>query len=100
VLTTPFACDYAEQTSTSRALAHAVCGVQSVSGRLPSGRSPVSHRLHNEGPTMLVLGVILLILGFLLTVPILWTLGVILIIVGAVLWLAEGAGASWGRRWY
>ena len=49
---------------------------------------------------MLVLGVILLILGFLLSVPILWTLGVILIIVGAVLWLAEGAGASWGRRWY
>ena len=45
---------------------------------------------------MLVLGVILLILGFLLSVPILWTLGVILIIVGAVLWLAEGAGASLG----
>jgi hypothetical protein len=49
---------------------------------------------------MLVLGLILLLLGFLLSVPILWTLGIVLAVIGAVLWLAEGAGASWGRRWY
>jgi hypothetical protein len=50
--------------------------------------------------TMLVLGIILLLLGLLLGVPILWTIGIVLAVVGAVLWLAEGAGASWGRRWY
>jgi hypothetical protein len=49
---------------------------------------------------MLTLGVILLILGFILGVPVLWTIGVILAVIGAVLWLAEGAGAHWGRRWY
>ena len=49
---------------------------------------------------MLVLGLILLLLGFLLGVPILWTLGIVIAVIGAVLWLAEGAGASWGRRWY
>ena len=49
---------------------------------------------------MLVLGLILLLLGFLLGVPILWTLGIVLAVIGGVLWLAEGAGASWGRRWY
>jgi hypothetical protein len=49
---------------------------------------------------MLILGLIMLILGFVLGVPILWTLGIILAIVGAVLWMAEGTGAAWGRRWY
>ncbi len=49
---------------------------------------------------MLVLGVILLVLGLLLGVPILSTVGFVLAIAGAVLWLAEGSGASWGRRWY
>lgn len=49
---------------------------------------------------MLVLGLILLVLGLLLGVPLLWTLGIVLVLVGAVLWLADGAGASWGRRWY
>jgi len=49
---------------------------------------------------MLTLGIILLIIGFVLGIPALWTIGVILALVGAVLWLAEGSGASWGRRWY
>jgi hypothetical protein len=49
---------------------------------------------------MLILGVILLVLGFLLAIPVLWTIGIILAIIGAILWVAEGAGAAWGRRWY
>ena len=49
---------------------------------------------------MVILGVILLILGLVFGIPILWTIGIILLIIGAILWLAEGAGASWGRRWY
>ncbi len=50
--------------------------------------------------TVLVLGIILMLLGFLLAVPVLWTIGIILAVVGAVLWVADGAGAHWGRRWY
>ena len=49
---------------------------------------------------MLILGIILLILGFVFGIPVLWTIGIILAIIGAIFWLAEGAGASWGRRWY
>jgi hypothetical protein len=49
---------------------------------------------------MVVLGVILLLLGLVFGVPILWTLGIILTIIGIILWVAEGTGASWGRRWY
>jgi hypothetical protein len=49
---------------------------------------------------MLILGIILMIIGLLLGVPVLWTIGIVLALVGAVLWLARGAGASWGRRWY
>jgi hypothetical protein len=49
---------------------------------------------------MLILGVILLILGFIFAVPVLWTIGIILAIIGLVLWIADGTGASWGRRWY
>jgi hypothetical protein len=49
---------------------------------------------------MIVLGIILMLVGFLLAVPVLWTLGIVLAVIGAVLWLAQGAGATWGRRWY
>ena len=51
---------------------------------------------------MIVLGVVLLILGFLIHIPILWTLGIILVVVGAVLVLLGAAGREIGGRshWY
>ena len=51
---------------------------------------------------MIVLGVILLILGFVLNVQVLWTIGVILLIVGAVLWILGAVGRPVGGRryWY
>ena len=51
---------------------------------------------------MIILGVILLILGFLLSVPILWTIGIILVVVGAVLFLLGSTGRAVGGRkhWY
>jgi hypothetical protein len=51
---------------------------------------------------MLILGLILLLLGFLLHVPILWTLGIILLIVGAVLFLLGSTGRAVGgrRHWF
>ena len=41
---------------------------------------------------MIVLGIILLVLGFLFGIGILWTLGIILIIAGAVLWVLGAIG--------
>jgi hypothetical protein len=50
---------------------------------------------------MIVLGVILLIIGFLASIPIVWTLGIIAIVIGLILAVAGGMGhAVGGRRWY
>ena len=50
---------------------------------------------------MIVLGVILLLLGFFLHVGILWTLGIIALIIGAVLWILGAVGRPVaGRRHY
>lgn len=47
---------------------------------------------------MIVLGVILLILGWILSIPILWTIGIILLVVGAVLYLLGAVGRQFGPR--
>ncbi|MCX4430885.1 MULTISPECIES: DUF6131 family protein [Streptomyces] len=50
---------------------------------------------------MLVLGIILLVVGFVTGISILWTIGVILVIIGLVLWILGAAGhAVGGRRHY
>jgi len=50
---------------------------------------------------MIILGVVFLLLGLVLGVPLLWTLGVIALIVGAVLMLLGSSGrAVGGRRHY
>jgi hypothetical protein len=51
---------------------------------------------------MILLGVILLILGYLLGIGLLWTLGIILLVVGAVLWVlgAVGRPVAGRRYWY
>jgi len=50
---------------------------------------------------MIILGIVLLVLGYLLHVSILWTLGIILLVVGAVLYLLGSVGRPLaGRRHY
>jgi hypothetical protein len=50
---------------------------------------------------MIILGIILLIAGFLLKISILWTIGIILVVVGLILTLLGSAGrAVGGRRTY
>nr|WP_239028822.1 DUF6131 family protein [Pseudonocardia acidicola] len=47
---------------------------------------------------MIILGLVLLVLGFLLKISLLWTLGIILLVVGAVLAIAGGVGRAIGPR--
>ena len=55
----------------------------------------------HEGGQMIILGLILLVLGFVFSIPVLWTIGVILLVVGAVLALLGATGrAVGGRRFY
>ena len=45
---------------------------------------------------MIVLGVILLLIGLLVGIPVLWTIGVVLVVIGLVLALL-GIGTDWMR---
>jgi hypothetical protein len=47
---------------------------------------------------MIVLGVVLLIIGFIAKVAVLWTLGIILLVIGAVLYLMGSLGHEVGGR--
>ncbi|HET9017828.1 MAG TPA: hypothetical protein VFN57_19655 [Thermomicrobiaceae bacterium] len=51
---------------------------------------------------MIVLGVVMLLIGFIAKVAILWTLGLIVLVIGAVLAIAGTAGRQVGgrRHWY
>jgi fatty-acid desaturase len=50
---------------------------------------------------MIVLGLILLLIGFITGVAILWTIGVIVLVVGLALWVLGSLGhAVGGRRHY
>ncbi|TVL89475.1 DUF6131 family protein [Streptomyces sp. SAJ15] len=47
---------------------------------------------------MIILGVILLIIGFLTGLSILWTIGIILLVIGAILWILGAMGREVGGR--
>ncbi|MFM1731321.1 DUF6131 family protein [Prescottella soli] len=51
---------------------------------------------------MIVLGLILLVIGFLTGVSIIWTIGIVLVVVGVVLALIGASGRAVGGRryWY
>ncbi|HEY6589917.1 MAG TPA: hypothetical protein VOA19_02450 [Actinomycetes bacterium] len=49
---------------------------------------------------MLILGLILLLLGWLTGIGILTTLGIILLVIGAVLWILGAVGRPVGGRRY
>ena len=47
---------------------------------------------------MIILGVILLLIGFLFGIPLVWTIGIIAVVVGAILAIAGTAGHAVGGR--
>jgi uncharacterized membrane protein HdeD (DUF308 family) len=66
----------------------------------PAAKPPI--RASHEGTIMIILGIILLVLGFVLAIPVLWTIGLILIVAGAVLTILGTTGRAIGGRktWY
>lgn len=58
----------------------------------------------NEGVKdhMIILGLILLVIGWLTGISWLWTIGIILIVIGAILWILGATGRAVGGRshWY
>jgi hypothetical protein len=51
---------------------------------------------------VIVLGLILLVVGFVAKIPIVWTLGIIVLVIGAIFFVAGAAGREVGgrRHWY
>lgn len=51
---------------------------------------------------MIILGAVLLVIGFLAKISILWTIGIVLIVAGAILAVLGGTGRRVGGRphWY
>ncbi|NUS43052.1 MAG: hypothetical protein HOQ24_05105 [Mycobacteriaceae bacterium] len=52
--------------------------------------------------TMIALGLVLLIIGFIANISILWTIGIVLLVIGAAMALLGGVGRPVGGRahWY
>jgi uncharacterized membrane protein HdeD (DUF308 family) len=72
-------------------------------GRIGSAtlRHPPRRRLRRVRSPLIILGVILLIIGFIAKIAIVWTIGIIVVVVGAILALLGMAGhAVGGRRHY
>jgi len=50
---------------------------------------------------VLIFGLVLMIIGFVVGIPVLWTIGVLLLLIGLVLWVLGSVGhAVGGRRHY
>ncbi|MGH7639968.1 MAG: DUF6131 family protein [Candidatus Dormibacteria bacterium] len=50
---------------------------------------------------MIIIGIICLIVGFFLALPLLWSIGIILILIGLALWILGSVGhAIGGHRHY
>jgi hypothetical protein len=55
----------------------------------------------DSGGTMITFGLVLMIIGFLLGIPVLWSIGTLLVLIGLVLWILGSIGrAVGGRRHY
>jgi hypothetical protein len=50
---------------------------------------------------VIILGLVLLVIGFIAKISILWTIGIILLVIGAIFWVMGATGrAVGGRRHY
>ncbi|MFF5445690.1 DUF6131 family protein [Streptomyces sp. NPDC012888] len=47
---------------------------------------------------MIILGIILLVIGYVAGISILWTIGIILVVIGAILWILGSMGHALGGR--
>jgi hypothetical protein len=82
---------------------HARATPSTVSARTPTlpPRPGTGSGFKGEN-NVIVLGLVLLVVGFLLHISILWTLGIILLVIGAILAILGGTGRMVGgrRHWY
>jgi protein-S-isoprenylcysteine O-methyltransferase Ste14 len=80
-----------------QAFVHDSLTARVVSGQVQTGSAP-----RFEEPLVIVLGIILLVIGFIAKIAILWTIGIILVVIGAILAILGLAGREVGgrRHWF
>jgi uncharacterized membrane protein HdeD (DUF308 family) len=57
-----------------------------------------ARRSGQGGTEVIVLGIVLLLIGFIAKIAVLWTLGIAVLVIGAVLYLMGSAGHAVGGR--
>ena len=62
--------------------------------------SRVSRFLNFWEPDMIILGILLIIAGFIIKIAIVWTIGIIVLVIGLILMLLGMAGHGVGGRWH
>lgn len=64
------------------------------------GQGPVAPPARHRGFdfAMIILGIVLLIIGFIAAVPIIWSIGVIVLLIGLVFMIAGAMGHAIGGR--
>jgi hypothetical protein len=69
-------------------------------GNTPSGTqsAPIVEAPEATGVVMIILGLIILVVGFLLKIAILWTIGIIILVIGLILLLLGAIGHEIGGR--
>jgi hypothetical protein len=62
----------------------------------------MGHPRLGKGGSMIILGIILLVLGFIFGIWILWAIGIALVIIGVIFWILGAMGRAIGGRryWY
>lgn len=68
-----------------------------TSGR-PTGPAGQRHQVSEGVEPVITLGVILLVIGFIVGIPVLWTIGIVLAVVGLILAVVGGTGRKVGGR--
>ena len=60
------------------------------------------HAAPDKERVMIVLGIILMVVGYFIHIPILWTVGIILLVIGLILLVLGRTGRAIGGRnhWY
>jgi hypothetical protein len=66
--------------------------------RIFPGAHPGRRLSTARSPLVIILGILLLIIGFVTGIAILWTIGIVVVIIGAILWILGMAGHAVGGR--
>jgi hypothetical protein len=75
---------------------YGICTTRRIRGCAVSSAGEAQMELR-ETP-VIILGIVLLVVGYLLTIPILSTLGIILVVIGVILFVLGSAGRPIGGR--